>query len=36
MIDKGIAEQKIDRHGKIVLQGKARKGWQNLPDHSSI
>jgi hypothetical protein len=26
MIDKGIAEQKIDRHGKIVLQGKARKG----------
>jgi hypothetical protein len=24
MIDKGIAEKKIDRHGKIVIQGKAR------------
>jgi hypothetical protein len=26
MIDKGIAEKKINRHGKIVIQGKAIKG----------
>lgn len=32
MIDKGIAEKKMNRHGKIVIQGKARNGWQNLPE----
>ena len=36
MIDKGIAEKKIDRHGKIVIQGKARYAWQNLPEKDII
>lgn len=31
MITKGLAEQKINRHGEPVYQGKARSGWQNLP-----
>jgi hypothetical protein len=26
MIDKGVAERKVNRHGRIVIQGKARKG----------